>query len=445
MEQIATENAHRIVWRLAGPLILSNLTIPLLGAVDTAVVGQLPDPVYIGGVAIGGIIFNYLYWGFGFLRMGTTGLTAQAAGAGDVDEVRASLVRAGVLSGSIAVALLLLQGVIGRIAFALLEASPAVEAQARLYFHVRIWGAPAALMNYAILGWLFGVQRTRAALVFQLVQNGVNILLDLLFVLQFGWGVGGVAAATAISQYVGVGVGLAYVGGTLKRLGGRWRRDLALDRKRIRTLVGVNRDIFLRTLALITGFAYFTQRGATMGDVTLAANAVLLNFQNFQAYGLDAFAHAAEILAGNAAGTRNRRTFSRAVRVTTIWAVGIAAVAALVFLVFGKGMVRLMTASPEVRIAAYAVLPWAVVSPLVSVWSYQLDGIFIGTTRAREMRNAMWLSLALFVVVENLLRPAMGNHGLWLALMLFMATRAVTLGSAYPKILRAIESEPPTR
>ena len=429
---------HRRVWVLAGPIMLSNMTTPLLGAVDTAVVGQLPDAAYIGGVAIGAIVFSFLFWGFGFLRMGTTGFTAQAFGAGDHDELRATLLRPLVLALGLGALLIALQAPIGMLAFELLEASPEVEALAASYYEIRIWSAPAALVNYTVLGWLLGTQRARTALVLQVALNGVNVVLDLAFVIGLGWGVEGVALASLIAETGAAALGIAVVGRILARSGGRWDWARLLRRDRVVALFRVNLDIFLRTLALVFAFGYFTAQSAKMGDVTLAANAILLHLQTIMAYGLDGFSHAAEILAGGALGARSRPAFQGAVRAATIWGFGTAVLVALAYAALGPALIELFTVLPEVRTTAEAFLPWMILSPLVSVWSFLLDGIFIGTTRTAAMRNAMAVSLLAYLGACWLLVPALGNHGLWLAFTLFMAVRAITLAVVYPRLLRDI-------
>ena len=429
---------HRRVWVLAGPIMLSNMTTPLLGAVDTAVVGQLPDAAYIGGVAIGAIVFSFLFWGFGFLRMGTTGFTAQAYGAGDHDELRATLLRPLVLALGLGALLIALRAPIGMLAFELLEASPEVEALAASYYEIRIWSAPAALVNYTVLGWLLGTQRARTALVLQVALNGVNVVLDLAFVIGLGWGVEGVALASLIAETGAAALGIAVVGRILARSGGRWDWARLLRRDRVVALFRVNLDIFLRTLALVVAFGYFTAQSAKMGDVTLAANAILLHLQTIMAYGLDGFSHAAEILAGGALGARSRPAFQGAVRAATIWGFGTAVLVALAYAALGPALIELFTVLPEVRTTAEAFLPWMILSPLVSVWSFLLDGIFIGTTRTAAMRNAMAVSVLAYLGACWLLVPALGNHGLWLAFTLFMAARAITLAVVYPRLLRDI-------
>jgi MATE family multidrug resistance protein len=425
---------NRRVWRLAGPIILANLTTPLLGAVDTAVVGHLPEPRYIGGVAIASVIFGFLYWGLGFLRMGTTGFAAQAHGAGDAAELRACLLRPLVLALSLGALVVLLQGPIRIAGLWLLGGSAEVSAEAATYFAIRIWGAPAALVNIVVLGWLLGVQRPRTALLLQIVLNGINILLDLLFVLGFGWAVAGVAWATLIAELTGAAAGLVIVLHSLRRLpgGADWAR--LRDPARLAALLRVNFDIFLRTLCLLTATVIFTAESARFGDVVLAGNAVLRQFHNFVVYGLDGFAHAAEILAGAALGARDRATFRRAVVACTLWGGGGALVASLVLLAIGPALIALMTSLPGVRASAEAHLWWLVIFPVVSVWSFLLDGIFIGATRTTAMRNAMVLSLSVFLLAVWLLVPALGNHGLWLSFLLLMAARAVTLGLHYPAL-----------
>ena len=443
-EKIAASRAasrratHVRVLRLAGPIVLSNLSIPLLGAVDTAVMGHLPDPAYIGGVAIGSIIFTYVYWSFGFLRMGTTGFTAQALGAGDADELRAVLARGFALAAVLGSLVIALQVPIGWLAFAAIEASGKVETLAHTYYGIRVWGAPAALANYVVLGWLLGMQRPGAAVILTVFMNTLNIALSLYFVVGLGWTIDGVAFGTLIAEWSSAGLGILLIVRPLKKVGGAWRPALIAHRGRIVRMMRVNFDIFIRTLCLVTAFAWLTARGAAMGDVILAGNAVLLNFQLFTGYGLDGFAHAAEALVGSAVGERNRRALRDVVVISTQWALFVAGGFALVYLLAGQSIIALLTSIPDVQVTAARFLPWIVISPLVSVWSFQLDGIFIGATRGAEMRNGMIASLVIFIVAEQFLTEAMGNHGLWLAFTLFMAARGITLAMFYPRIERAL-------
>ena len=429
---------HRRVWRLAFPIILSNISVPLLGAVDTAVVGHLSAPYYLGAVAVGAMIFNFIYWGFGFLRMGTTGLTAQAQGANQPDEVRDTLARAMLIAVALAALLLVSQSGMALAAFAIVEASAEVERFGRVYFDIRILGAPAALVNYVFLGWFLGMQNARAALILQLWMNGLNIALDILFVMGFGWDVAGVALATVIAEYAAALLAFWLCARMLKDLGGRFSKDRILARRALYRMLSLNMDIFIRTVGLVFAFASFTAQGARMGDVMLAANAVLLNFVMFTAHGLDGFAHAIQALAGGAIGARDRSAFHGAVRVSTLWASIVAVGLTTVFGLFGLDIVNLLTGITEVRLTAMEFLPWVVIFPLVSVWAFQLDGIFVAATRGAAMRNAMLLSVAVYVAACWWLLPLWQNHGLWLGFTLFMAARGVTLAVRYPTLVRSV-------
>ncbi len=434
---------YRRAWRLAWPIILSNSSIPLVGAVDTAVMGHLPDPAFIGAVAIGAGLFSILYWGFGFLRMGTTGFVAQAFGAGDGAEVRAALRRALLVAAALALVLWLLQAPIAWIAFGLIEGSAQVETLTRTYFDWRIWSAPAVLANYAVLGTLIGLQRTGHVLVLQIVLNGTNVALDLLFVPVLGWGVEGVALASIIAEFAALALGLILIGRRLRDLPGMNHPVTLLDPAALRALVAVNGNIFVRTLCLVLSLFYFTVVGTRLGEVQVAANAVLMQLQYFLAYGLDGFAHAAEGLAGSAWGARSRERFRAAVKATTVCAFGVALIYSLVYTLFGTVFIGWMTDLETVRAMAADFLPWMVLAPIVSVWSFQLDGIFIGTTRTTEMRNGMLLATAGYLLAVETLVPLLHNHGLWLALMLFLGLRALTLAAWLPRLDRALQPATP--
>ncbi len=418
----------REIWRLAGPIILSNLSIPLLGLVDTVVMGYLPAARYLAAVGLGAMVFGFLFWGFGFLRMGTTGLVAQFWGAGDHRRIRATLLRASGLALAIATAILLLQQPIWVLTLKLLDAEPEVLALTADYFSTRIWSAPATLLNYALLGWFLGMQNTRASLVLMLTVNGINILLDIFFVWGLGWSVRGVAAASVIGEYCGLLVGLWWV----RRLAGpgSWPLRQFFNPAAWRRLLQVNGDIMIRTFCLMFAFAFFTRQGGAQGQLILAANTVLMNFQNMMAYGLDGFAHAAEALVGRTVGARDRQRLQHALRLTAKWSALCAAAVVLIYAAGGRWMIDAMTGLADVEQAATRYLPWLVVSPLLSVWSFWLDGVLIGATRTRSMRNTMLISvLAVYLPVWWLSRP-LGNHGLWLALMTFMLARAVTMAIA---------------
>ena len=427
---------HRRVWRLAWPMVVSNLSVPLLGAVDTAVIGHLPEPHFLGAVAVGALIFNTLYFGCNFLRMGTTGLTAQAFGARDFDAARATLARALLIALVLAVALLALQGPIGWLAFYLVEPSEAVAGEGMRYYFIRIWGAPAALANVALVGWFIGMQNTRAALVLLLAVNGINIVLDLVLVLGFGLAVAGAAWATVAADYSGLILGAAVTARLANRHGGRWRPRVVLDAAAIRRFLGINRDIFLRTLFVITAFALFTTLSARQGDVVLAANAVLLNFVVFFNFAYDGFAFAAEALTGRALGARRRADLARAIRACLLWCLALALLTLAVYGVAGAPIVRVLTDLEDVRAVAYDYLPWLIALPLVAVWGIFFDGVFTGVTRTADMRNTMMLAFVVFVPCAWLLREPMGNHGLWLAMTLLYAVRGIGLGAIYLRIQR---------
>jgi MATE family multidrug resistance protein len=420
--------------RIAGPIVLSNVTVPLLGAVDTAVIGQLGDPASLGAVGIGAVILATLYWAFGFLRMSTSGLAAQAHGAGDAAERTAVLVRAvgvGVVAG---LALVMAQGALFGAAFRVAPASEAVEALALDYLQIRIWGAPATIALYALTGWLVGLGRTQGVLVLQLWQNGLNIALDLWFVLGLGWGVPGVAFATLIAEWTGVLLALWLA---RDALGAALRPALARlgDRAALRLMFSASRDIMGRTVLLQLSFTSFVFLGARFGDVTLAANQVLMQFLEITAYALDGFAFAAEALVGQAIGARSVSQTRAAGRICMQWGFGGAAVLALVFAVAGPGIIDLMTTSPDVREAARSHLPWLVLAPLIGVAAWIYDGIFIGALLTGEMLRAMLLSVAVYAVALAVLVPLGGNHGLWAALMVLNGVRTFTLWRKYPMIL----------
>ncbi|MCR9150194.1 MAG: MATE family efflux transporter [Rhodobacteraceae bacterium] len=423
---------HARVWRIAAPIVLSNATIPILGAVDTGVVGQLGQAAPIGAVGIGAVILTSLYWVFGFLRMGTSGMVAQAQGAADAAEVAAHLVRALLIAGAAGTALILLQVPLFAGAFALAPASDEVEGLARDYLAIRIWGAPASIALYAVTGWLIALERTRAVLLLQLWMNGVNVVLDLWFVLGLGWGVEGVALATLIAEWSALGLGLWLCRAAF--VGPDWR-DVArvFDRAQLWRIGRVNGDIMLRSVLLQACFTSFLFLGARFGDVTLAANQVLLQFLHITAYALDGFAFAAEALVGQAVGARSRGQVRRAAVVSGQMGLAGAALLAAAFWLAGPAIIDLMAKAPEVRAEARGYLGWIVVAPLIGIASWMFDGIFIGATLTREMRIAMLQSAAVYLVALLMLVPLAGNHGLWAALMLLNATRAVTMARYYPR------------
>ena len=423
---------HRRVLAIALPIVISNATIPILGAVDTGVVGQMGQAAPIGAVGIGAVILASVYWIFGFLRMGTSGLVAQAHGAGDVSEVGAHLIRALLIALLAGLGFILLQGPLVAGAFRLAPASAEVEALSRQYLSIRIWGAPATIAMYAITGWLIALERTRAVLVLQLWMNGLNIGLDLWFVLGLGWGVEGVAIATLIAEWSGLALGLWIARGAISRAL-RLERARLFAREQMARLARVNTDIMIRSVLLQGSFTTFLFLGAGQGDVTLAANQVLLQFLEITAYALDGFAFAAESLVGQAVGARRPARVRRAAIVSSQWGVGGALALGLVFFTAGPAIIDLLTTSPEVRETARHYLPWLAIAPLIGIASWMFDGIFIGATLTREMRNAMLFSVAIYIAALFVLFPIFGNHGLWGALMVLNLTRGITMGRFYPK------------
>ena len=437
---------RRDILALAWPVVLANVATPLLGLVDTAVIGNTGAVHELGAIALGALLFNFVFWSFGFLRMGTTGFTAQALGAEDYVEVRATLARALLMAVVIGCALLALQWPIGLAAWRIFDASADVEGAAGRYFAIRIWGAPAALSLFAVMGNLIGSGQTRTLLVLQVVMNGLNIGLDVLFAGALGWGVEGVALGTALSEWTTLGVGLWVVLGRLarERRDGQpfWPWARVLDRARAGHTLRANADIMLRTFTLLFGFGWFTNQGAAFGDVTLAANHILLQLISFSAFFLDGYAFVAESFVGRAIGSRRRELFDHAVRRTSELALLTAAGLALVVLLGGGYAIEGLTDLPRVRAQARVFLPWSAAYVLLSFAAFQLDGIFIGATATRDMRNAALLSASSFIALGLLLVPRYQNHGLWLAFVGYVVVRALTLLARYPSVRATVATGP---
>ncbi len=428
---------HRRVLNIALPIVLSNVTIPILGAVDTGVVGQMGEAAPIGAVGIGAIILSALYWVFGFLRMGTTGLAAQALGQGDRAEVAALLTRVLMIGFVAGMLVILLQGPLIWASFQLAPASAEVETLAAGYMAIRIWSAPAAIATLGITGWLIAQERTRAVLVLQFWMNGINVVLNLLFVLGFGWGVNGVAFATFLAEWSGLAMGLYLCRAAFRVPDWRnWAR--VFERAKLVRMARVNSDLLIRSLLLEAIFLSFLFLAADFGDVTLAANQVLLQFLYITAYVLDGFAFAAEALVGQAAGGRARLMLRRTVVVVSKLALGTALVLGMGFWLFGAQLVDVMAKNAEVQSAARAYLAWMALAPLLAVASFLLDGIFTGATRTADMRNMMILSAIVYAISALSLVPSYGNHGLWAALLISFVARGVTLGARYPALERAV-------
>ncbi len=418
------------IWTLAWPIILSNITVPLLGLVDTAVVGHLPDSRYLAAVTLGATLFSFLYWGFGFLRMGTTGLVAQAIGREAHSDVRNLLGQSLIMAVVIGALLIIFGSPLISLGLWLLDGSEVATPLAREYAEIRLWSAPAVLANYAILGWFLGQQNARVTLMILMLTNSVNIVLDLWFVVGLGMTSGGVALASVIADYSALTFGGYLVLRQLGHLEGCFQRQRFVVVSVYSALFNVNANLFVRTLGLLFAMAFFTAQGARQGDTVLAANAVLLQFIMLTSYALDGFAHAAESLVGRAFGRRDWREFAATVRATAQFSFWTATAATLAFALGGNYLVAMLTGLAEVRATAASYLPWMVVMPLIAVWSYLLDGVFIGTTAVREMRNSIFIGLAVYLPTWWL-SQGLGNHGLWLAFTLFMFTRSAVLIAYY--------------
>lgn len=449
MQVLPRPALSRRIWRMAGPIAVSNVSVPLVGIVDTAVMGRLDAAHYIGAVAIGAMIFNFLFHMLNCLRMGTTGPTAQAVGSGEWDEVRAMLRRALLLAGTAGAAIILLQAPISRLAFELVAASAEVEAGAAEYFLIRVWTAPANLAVFAIIGWFYGLEDSRVPLVLQIVVNAANILLDILFVMGFGWGVEGVAVASLISEYLGLAVAFAAVHRRLRRLP-RGRGGRTFDWVRIARLIAINRDITIRSLFVVSANSIFLAESASADDVTLAANQILFQFLLFATYALDGVAHAGEALVGAAVGRRRAARkadgdeLGDAVHAVLVWSGVSAAVFACGYLLASGPIIGIMTSLEGVRAAAGGHASWAVLMPLVSVWAFAYDGIFLGFAATRPMLATMGIAFAGFLVLVFVaaLPGILGNDGLWLSFLVFHGLRGLGLGMAYPRLKRSLPAPP---
>jgi len=426
---------HRRVLAIAVPMIFAHVTTPLLGIVSATAIGRLGDATALAAVALGAVVIDVLFWAFAFLRMGTIGLTAQSVGRADDVERRAVIARALILAVALGAALIVLQKPLLFLFFTAMGASPAVTAAADTYVSVRLWSAPAVFVNFAVLGWLIGQARTVTGLVLQIVINVANMALTVVFVSVLGLGITGAATANALAEYGGAVVGLVVV---MASLG--WRiavpRRVVLDRARILRTVAINRDIMIRTAALVGSFAFFTRQGAVGGDTVLAANAILMNFVGVVAFFLDGFATSAEQLGGQAVGARDEKAFRRAVWLSSLWAIVFGTLASIAFFTAGGQAIDLVSTSEAVRAEARRFLPYMALTPFTGVMAFLLDGVFIGATWSVAMRNCMLAAAATFVAAWWLL-SAYGNDGLWIAYLVMQAVRGLYLGLAMPGLMRA--------
>jgi multidrug resistance protein, MATE family len=425
----------RQVFAIAGPAMIANLTTPLIGIVSTGAIGRLGDAALLGGVAIASVIFDCLFWLFAFVRMSTTAFAAQSLGAGETGELRLILVRGFIVAAIIGAALILLQIPLASLLLGAMGGSEAVTRAARTYFNIRIWSAPLVLINYVVLGWLIGLAHARLALGLQIAINIVNVAGTVLLVLVLGAGIAGAAIAAVAAEAVGVLLGVLAAG----RLT-RWKLAIEtgalFERARLMRMLAVNRDIMIRTAALIAVWLFFAAQGARTGDLALAANSVLNNFLLVSAFFLDGLANAAQQLCGQAYGARDRSAFSGAVRLIIAWGFGFSLVVSVAFLLFGPSLIDVMTSSTDVRLIARDFLIFVIASPLLAVFAFAFDGVYIGATWARDMRNLMLASLAIFLIAWLALR-SFGNAGLWGALLAHYAARGGLEAARYPALLRA--------
>ncbi len=427
---------NRTILRLAIPNIISNLSVPLLGAVDTALLGHLSNVAYLGALSVAGVLFNIIFWGFGFLRMGTTGLTAQAYGKEDSAESVMTLARALAVAGGISVLVLGLQIVIANLGFAVIGPSAQVERYARTYFFIRIYAAPATLGLYALNGWFLGMQNARYPMIVTVVLNILNVLLDVWFVFGRHMNVKGVAMGTLIASYVG----LALAGALLCFRYMNYLRAFQLQKllhvAPLRKFFSVNRDIFLRTLCLIFTFTFFTSISASLGNVILAANTILLQLWMIVSYGIDGFAFAAESLVGRFTGSSQPGKLKRTVKYCFIWGTGIGAAGSLIYGLFDVFILRIFTNQQAVISTALAVIGWTIAAPLINSTCYIWDGVFTGATVTAPMRNNMFIATALvFVPAYYISHIFWGNNAIWLAMILFMAARGAGLSLLAPKYI----------
>lgn len=442
---LAEAPSYSRISRLALPIILANAAQPLLGLADTAFMGHFGEAADLGGIALGTLIFSFVYWGFGFLRMGTTGFVAQAFGAKDNEGVRAAVGRSLLMAVLIGVALVLLQSVIGWAAGYLLDGSEAVRAKADGYFYIRIWGAPATLANFVIFGALIGLGMTRHLLALQLLLNGLNLALNVFFVVVMSFGVRGLALGTVIAELACVGVGLWVLLRVIRPRepqGRFWPTERIMQADAWRHTLRTNSDIMWRTLFILLGFGWFAKQGAGLGDELLAANHILIQVTTFAAFFLDGFAFVVEALVGQTLGAGRGDLFRVALRRSTVLSALTAFALAAGLLLAGPQFIGLMTTLETVATPALHYLPYAAAYIALSFAAFQLDGVFVGATRSREMRNTAAISVVALIALSLVLMPLWGNDGLWVAFVAFVVVRALSLGAYLPRLLREAKGQP---
>ena len=426
------QNIDKRILSIALPSIVANITVPLLGLVDMAVSGHLGNAVYIGAVAVGSMIFNVVYWVFGFLRMGTSGMTSQALGRRDMNDVATTLARSIVVAMAVAAFIIILQKPLGSVALALVGASAEINAEAWHYLRICVWGAPAMLCLYSLTGWYIGMQNTRLPMFISIMQNVVNIGASCTFVYAFGMKVEGIALGTLVAQYAGLLVSITLWATTYgKRILRHVQWQRIMEGTAMRRFFSVNRDIFLRTLCLVAVNFYFLSAGAAQGAVILAVNTLLMQLFTLYSYVMDGFAFAGEALCGKHYGAGNHVEFSRTVRRLFGWGFALTVAYTMVYAVGGTGFLRLLTDDIEVVAASAEYAPWAVLIPICGLAAFIWDGVFIGTTNTRGMFAATAAAMLVFFGVYLSLRSEWQNHALWLAFLTFLLTRGAVQSIIY--------------
>ena len=420
------------------PIMLANAAAPVVGLVDTFVIGRFTATTALAGIGLGAVIYGIAYWGFGFLRMSTAGLAAQSDGAQDEGGVQAHLIRAVPLGLFIGLLIFLAQIPLLASAFKVFSGTPDIENAAATYIGARLWGLPATLASIALMGWFVGISRSGLALKMQIVLNAINIILSPLFVISFGWGLWGVGIASAIAEWCGLGAGLWLAYRAIKMRGGFKHEALSktalLDASALKKLGITNSNIFIRTMCLTVGFSFFGNAAAAQGVIFLAGYHILMQFITMTALVLDAFAHTAEAVTGAAFGAKNRERFVKAVRLTTEFSFVFAVIIGALIYVGGPYFITLLTQDPEVIASARRYLPYCALAPILGFAAWQLDGIFIGTTKTREMRNAGIAAVIIYITAHYVLTPKLGKDGIWIAFLIYYISRAITLAFYYPNI-----------
>lgn len=442
---ISNPLTRRAVFAQSWPIMLANALAPIVGLVDTLVIGRYTNTSALAGIGLGAVIYGIAYWGFGFLRMSTAGLAAQSDGANDQNEVQAHLFRAVPLGMFIGLCVFALQTVLLALAFKVFTASPAIEESAAVYIRARLWGLPATLASIALMGWFVGISRAGRALSMQIVLNIMNIIVSPIFVIVMGWGLYGVGIASTIAEWVGLGAGIWLARAEILKRGGLKKGGLSkeslLNITALKKLGISNSNIFIRTMTLTLGFSFFGNAAASEGEVFLAANHIHLQFITMLALVLDAFAHTAEAVTGAAFGAKNKPRFDRAVRLTTEFSAAFAVFSGAAVMIIGPSVIGFLTKDPAVVSTALAYLPYCALAPVLGFAAYQMDGIFIGTTQTQAMRNAGIASVIIYIGAHYILQPRFGPSGLWSAFLVYYVARAAMLGLYYPTITRQMQGQ----